>query len=388
VSAVRLLVARELDERLRSKGFIVSTLVTLLIVAGVAVLPALLDDDGPTTFDVGVVDAGAGVRAAVEAAATAAGVEVDLVDVDADEGERLVENDELDAVLVDGGELLVHEEIDDRLMTVAQAAAAEVAGRAALADAGVSDAEAALALHPEPLAVRALDPPDPDEDTRDGLVFVGTMLLYGQLFGFGFWVASGLVEEKSSRVGELLLTKVRPGDALAGKVLGIGIIGLAQLLLFVVVGLGIAVAVGSVDLPPGTAGVALSVLAWFVLGFGFYSCLFAIGGALASSVEELQSTTSPVTMVVVASFVVALVAARDPSGVAAVIGTYVPTTSPMVLPIRQAAGEVAWWEMVASVAILLATTVVAVRVAARAHAGAALHVRGAMKLRDALRAAG
>jgi ABC-2 type transport system permease protein len=271
---------------------------------------------------------------------------------------------------------------------VGQAAAAEVAGRAALADAGVSDAEAAAALHPEPLAVRALDPPDPDEDTRDGLVFVGTMLLYGQLFGFGFWVASGLVEEKSSRVGELLLTKVRPGDALAGKVVGIGIIGLAQLLLFVVVGLGIAVAVGSVELPPGTAGVAVSVLAWFVLGFGFYSCLFAIGGALASSVEELQSTTSPVTMVVVASFVVALVAARDPSGLAAVIGTYVPTTSPMVLPIRQAAGELAWWEMVVSVAILLATTVAAVRVAARAHAGAALHVRGAMKLRDALRAAG
>jgi ABC-2 type transport system permease protein len=366
---------------------VVSTLVTLVIVAGVAVFSAVVQDDGPATFDVGVAGADAESVSDALAAGGPAGVEIDVVDVDADQGERLLRRDELDALLVDG-EVVVLEEIDERLEAVVQAAAADVEGRAALEDAGVSEAEADAALHPEALAVRALDPPDPDEDARDGLVFVGILLLYGQLFGFGFWVATGLVEEKSSRVGELLLTKVRPGHALAGKVLGIGIVGLAQLVVFVVVGLSIAVGLGAVDLPPGATGVAASVLIWFVLGFGFYSCLFAIGGALASSIEELQSTTSPMTMVVVASLVVALATGNDPSGVVAVIGTYVPSSAPMVLPIRQAAGELAWWEMATSLAILAATTVVVVRLAARAHAGAALHVRGSMKLRDALRAAG
>ncbi len=367
--ALRLLAAREVRERLRSKAFMVSTAITVLIVVGVGVIPTLVSQDGPTTYDIGLAGPGsAELEAGLPRAADLFDddeVEVEVRSIDPADADRLVRDGDLDVAVV-GGEVVVDEELGREL---------EVLLRAAIGG----------ALVPADLDVRALDPPDPDEESRDALVFAGTVLLYGQLMGFGFWVASGLVEEKSSRVGELLLTKAEPSQILAGKVIGIGLVGFAQLLVILGIGLTAAVASGSVELPPGTFGVAAMVLGWFVLGFAFYSCLFAVGGALASSAEELQTTTSPVTMVVIVSLFVAHAAGGDPAGGAAVIGTYVPSTAPLVLPIRHAAGELAWWELVLAVSSVVAATVVTVRIAARAYAGAALHVRGTMKLRDALR---
>jgi ABC-2 type transport system permease protein len=384
----KLLAAREIGERLRSKAFLASTAVTLAIVLGIALLPGLVGGDDTTTYDIGVSGRAAEELAlALPAAADGLGdVAVDVRTVDPAEGERLVRDGDLDAVLLDG-EVVVHEELTGDLELLVQATSAEVSSRAALAEAGVSGAAVEAALHPDPLEVRALDPPDPDEDDRDGIVFLGTVLLYGQLFGFGYWVASGLVEEKSSRVAELLLTKARPSQVLLGKIVGLGVVGFVQLLAIVAVGIAAAAAADAIDFPPGMPGVVAMVLGWFVLGYAFYSCLFAIGGALASRAEELQTTTTPVSMVVVASFFAAMFTQDDPGGTLAVVTTYIPTTAPLVLPIRQAAGELAAYELVGSIAIVLATTFLVVRVASKVYAGAALHVRGSLKLREALRRA-
>ncbi len=89
---------------------------------------------------------------------------------------------------------------------------------------------------------------------------------------------------------------------------------------------------GSVDLPPETAPVAAQVIGWFVLGFAFYSCLFAVSGAMASRVEELQSTTTPLTFLVVGSFFAALAAGNDPSGPVARIATLLPPSAPWSCP--------------------------------------------------------
>src|SRR5690606_22491894 len=121
-------------------------------------------------------------------------------------------------------------------------------------------------------------------------------------------------------------------------------------------------------------------------GFAFFSCLFAVGGALASRAEEMQATTAPVTVVAILAFLAAAAAGGDPGGTLARVATFVPPSAPLVLPIRHAAGELAWWEVIVAVAVVGAATVLVVRLAARAYAGAALHVKGTMKLRDALRA--
>jgi len=88
--------------------------------------------------------------------------------------------------------------------------------------------------------------------------------------------------------------------------------------------------------------IAAQVVAWFVLGFAFYSCLFAVGGALASRVEDLQSTTTPLTMVVMASFFAAITTGGNSSGPVARVATFLRPSAPLVLPIRVSAGEVGW----------------------------------------------
>ena len=384
---IRLVAGREIGERIRSKAFRISAGVTLAFILAVAVIPGLVGDDGPTTYDVGVFAAGADALAGrlPEVAALDDGVKVDVRRLaGAEEARRLVESGDLDAAVGDG-QVIVDTELGDRLGFIVQEANRQVVGEAALAGAGVRGEAAARILAPEPLAVRALDPESEEDTTREGLVFVGTLLLYGQLLGFGYWVASGVVEEKSSRVVEVLLAKAPATQLLAGKVIGIGVVGLAQLVVFVVIGLLAAAATGSIDLPPETPAVAAQVIGWFVLGFALYSCLFAMAGAIASRAEELQSTTTPLTFLTMGSFFAAVSAGGSPDGTVAQIATFVPFSAPMVLPIRVAAGEIELWAIVVSVAIVLVSIVAAMRLAGRVYAGGAMHLRGQLKLRQALR---
>ena len=74
-----------------------------------------------------------------------------------------------------------------------------------------------------------VEPVDPDRDAKAGIAFFAILILYGQLLTYGYWVAAGVVEEKSSRVIEVLLATIRPKDLLAGKVIGLGLLGLGQL---------------------------------------------------------------------------------------------------------------------------------------------------------------
>lgn len=385
---MRLVAGREVGERIRSKAFRVSAGVSLAFVLAVAILPGVLGDDGPTTYDVGVFGTGSGalVERLSEVAAFDGDVALDVRRLAGeDEGRRLVASGDLDAAVGDG-KVVVKKSLNARLGFIVQEANRQVEGEAALAAAGVRGDAVARILAPQPLAVRAVNPQSEEESTRDGLVYFGTILLYGQLLGFGFWVASGVVEEKASRVVEVLLAKAPTSQLLAGKVAGIGLVGVVQLVGLVVIGLVAAAASGSVDLPPDTIPVAAQVVAWFLLGFALYSCLFAMAGAIASRAEELQSTTMPLTFLVMGSFFAALNTGGDPGGPVAHVATFIPFSAPMVLPIRVAAGEVALWEVVVSVAIVLASIAAAMRLAARIYAGGAMHLRGQLKVRQALRA--
>jgi len=388
---IRLVAGREIRERLRSKSIRVSTGVSLAIVLAAAIIPGLLSSNRPTTYDVGVFGAGAqqlADRLPLVARITGEKVVVRVRPLDgAATADRQVKSGDLDAAVGDG-QVVVDKKLGARLEVIVQEANREVAAEAALAGAGVASEVAARVLAPAPLEVRALQPPDKESSDREGLVSFGTVLLYGQLLGYGYWVASGGVEEKASRVVEILLAKARASHLLAGKVIGIGVIGIVQLVGFVVVGLVAASAAGTVDLPPDIVPVAAQVIGWFVLGFAFYSCLFAVGGALASRVEELQSTTMPLSLLAMGSFFAAITASGAPGGTLARVTTFLPFSAPLVLPIRIAAHEIGAGEVAVSVAIVLVSIVAVVALAGRVYAGGALHVRGQLKLRNALAGGG
>src|SRR4029079_9982796 len=153
-----------------------------------------------------------------------------------------------------------------------------------------------------PPTVTALDPQSDEDRTAFLFANAGIILMFIGIFTYGFWVLGGVVEEKQSRVVEVVLSTVRARDLLMGKVLGIGLLALAQLVILVAVGLALSQILGRLVLPPTTAGAVFQLLTWFILGFALYSTTMGFLGALASRPEgaayPLLSRTPPATAAV------------------------------------------------------------------------------------------
>jgi ABC-2 type transport system permease protein len=378
---------REFVERARDRGFQVSTAITLLLLVGVIVVSAAFNR--PTSFDLVVVGAGSEVLGGeVRVAADALGFEVKVLALpDRAEAERAVDTGDADAALVNGDAIVVRDEPPEQLVGLIQAVSLRERSRQALVAAGLSDDQVDAALLQRPLPVEALEPVDARRSESATVAFVGVLLLYGQLFAYGYWVAAGVVEEKSSRVVEVLLATLRPSHLLRGKILGIGLLGLLQLLLIGLVGLFASNAVGSLEFPSGAIATMGVVLVWFVLGFFFYAGLFAVAGSIVTRQEDLQTTMTPLTILIIASFIIGLSAMGDPDSTLAVVASLLPFSSPLVMPTRIVLGDAAPWEVVASLAISVVSTAALIPIATKVYSRALLRP-GRVRIRQVLRAGG
>ncbi len=373
-TAIALVARREIVERLRERSLLISTLVTLVILAAITVLPAAIGLGGTDTFKVAVAGPQAERLARASQPATRPlDARIQIVRVADDVAvRRAVRAGDADAGITRAADAIVaRKELDDALGVALQEGARLVRQRA---------------QQPPPLPVRSLETVDPHADQQQSLAFVAVLILYVQLLTYGFWVASGVVEEKTSRIVEVLLATIRPRQLLAGKILGIGVVGLGQLLLIGTVGTLLALATGALDLGGGAVGALGIVLAWFVLGYAFFSCLFAVAGALVSRQEDIQNTTGPLTIVLVGSYLLSFAAIDEPGGTLATVLSFVPPTAPMIAPVRLIAGEMPLTHVVLSVAVLVASTLVLVRVAARIYSNAVLRTGTRVRLLDAWRA--
>jgi ABC-2 type transport system permease protein len=385
-AAVALVARREITERAREKSFLVSTGVTLAIVLIVSVLPNLLGFGGPASFTVAVTDRDSwpvAQLAAREATGFDTKLNVRLLN-GADARSALAAGD-VDVVLSGRG-VAGREQPDDELVSILQAANRDFVRRRALRRAGISAADAAAALNPPPLRVSSTEPPDPERDRKGAFAFVAVLLLYAQLLTFGFLLASGVVEEKASRVVEVLLATIRPRDLLAGKVIGLGLLGLGQLLLITAAGLAMATATGALELSGDLVAAAALALGWFVLGYAFYAGLFACAGALVPRQEELQSSMMPLTILILASFFLAFAVLDDPDGTLAHVTSFLPMCAPMTMPPRIALGEASPLEIVGAFVVTAAAAAALIPLAGRIYSGAILRTGSSIRLRDAWRA--
>lgn len=375
--AVGLVARREITTRVREKSFIYSTLISLAIIAAVALLPNLLGFGGTDTYKVAAADGES--RAIADAAVQLApGFDAEVTVV--------APGDDPDATLR-GGTIRAQEEPDDTLVNVLQAANARVRGAEALRDAGLDRGQAAAALSPEPLRISTVEPVDEERDARGGFAFFAVLLLYGQLISIGYFVAMGVVEEKSSRVVELLLSALKPRHLLAGKILGLGVLGLGQLLVLAVLGLAIAGAGGALDVDGDILIAAGLALVWFVVGYAFYASAFACAAALVSRQEDLQSVLTPLTFVLLIGFFMSFAVVGDPDGTLARVSSYLPPVAPMTMPPRIALGEASTVEIVGAFAVTVGATLALIPLAARIYSGAVLRTGATIKLRDAWAAA-
>jgi ABC-2 type transport system permease protein len=386
---VRLVARREIVERSRQKSFLISTGVTLLIVLGFLLLPLLFGFGDPLTptYRVAFADGAQRYVDAARVVAKQSGVKLEVVQADPRAARSEVADGDLDAY-VEGERIVANDELEGDLEHVLQGANQRVRAVQRLASAGIDPAAVAQAQAVAPLPVDALDPPDPpdpDAAAAEGIVFVGTIVLYAQLLGYGFWVAMGIVEEKSSRVVEVLLATVRPRALLAGKVLGIGLLALAQLLVIAVIGLAGAALADVIELSTEAVAPVLILLGWFVLGFAFYACLFAAGAARVSRQEDVQSVTTPAAMLVMLSFFGAFYAGNNPDALAGRVLGILPPFSALVFPVSVVGGDAMAWEIALAVGLMLLAVAALIAVAARIYEGSVLRMGGTVSWREAWR---
>jgi ABC-2 type transport system permease protein len=389
--AWRLVAARDFRVRLRDKGFFISTAITLTVLTVFILLRAFGSESTPS-FDLAITgtdpDRIESLAAEIESAADRRGVEVEIrVYDDEPSAEAAVLEGRVDAALQVSGVLTGDASVATQLTQVVQDAAVRVRLTEALAEGGASADEIDALLTQPSVEVRTLEPQDPNRDENAGIAFIAVLLAYGQLFGYGVWVATGVIEEKASRVVEILLSAIRPRQLLAGKITGIGLLGIVQLAFIATYAIVLSLATGALDLPASAVGIALVVLAWFVMGFAFYAGLFAVSGALVSRVEELQNAMVPVNLIIFVSFFISIGALENPDSTLSVVASVLPFSSALTMPVRIALGSATAAQIALSIALLLAGTAALVPLSARLYAGAVLKTGSRVKLREAWRSA-
>ncbi len=382
-----LVAQRDFWFRLRDKGFLISSGITMGVFT-IFILISAYAGGGTPTFDLGLEGAASQrIGPLVVKAAPAQGATVHTqVVADRSAAEAALKDGSLDAVLVDGDTLLVQRDTPDQLSSSVQVAVVADQIRGSLVAAGVPTTEIAKILNPAPVAVDTLEPVDPNRQTNTTVAFVAVLLLYGQLFGYGVWVATGVIEEKASRVVEILLSTIRARQLLAGKIAGIGALGLLQLTAIAGYGIVLATATGVLDFPVHAIGTAALAIGWFVLGFAFYATLFAVAGALVSRMEELQNAIVPLNLVIIASLFISLGSTHDPTSTLSVVASLVPFSSALAMPVRITLGAATLPQIVASLVILIGSTLLLIPLAGRLYSGAVLRIGARVKLRDAWRA--
>jgi ABC-2 type transport system permease protein len=378
----RVVAQRELAVKLTDKVFLGSTafmLIATVLAIGVSTFFSSRVDRPEVAVvgaeGVALVEAADELARAAESDVSPTALEVD----DAAAAERLVSRDEASAALLpadDGWEIVGTNDVDGSLQRyLGEAVAADALARNA-DEAGVTVGELESGAE---LGVRLLDPDALPEEIRYIAGFAFAFLFYVTALTFGMAIAQSVVEEKQSRVVEILAAAIPVRQLLIGKVVGNALLAIAQVLLLVGVGLvGLAVTGQADALAP-----VLSAGGWFVvfflLGFAAIACVWAVAGSVATRSEDLQATTTPVTVVVM----VALFGGLFAQGKVLTAVSFVPLVSSVAMPIRMLEGGVPLWQPIASGLVVLVTAVVLVSVGARLYEGSLLQTQRRTTLKEA-----
>ncbi|MGH3208700.1 MAG: ABC transporter permease [Trebonia sp.] len=359
---VGLVAARELRTRVRGRVFRTGTLLVLIIVAGAIVIPTLLSSKAGIQR-VGVAgELSAPVRAAVVADGTAAGVQVQIVAEPSGQAASAgLRAGTIDLAIVDGRQVVVAKAIapSDTSATAAltRAVARTVGTGEALQAAGLSQAQRSLITGARPLPVTSLAPGGPGTTNRNA-TFVGLLLLVFMLTQYNAWTLTGVLEEKSSRIIEVLLAAITPAQLLAGKVLGIGLTAFVQAGAAVATAAALTEATHSHALAGITPASVASTLIWLILGYAFYSWGYAAAGSTADRQEQAQSLLLPLGLPVIFGYVMATstITSGHPSVLFHVLA-YLPPTAPFAMPVLVSLGAASAWQFALSAAISVACTV-------------------------------
>lgn len=353
--SVWLVTEREVGSKLRSKAFVISTAILFAIaLAGVlwGGFAAQAENRIPVAVTSETASALDGAKDAVEVTEVGS----------ADEARDLVRSGDVDAALVPGG--------------------AEPFGYTIVADESAPSAlTSLLSVSPE---IELLTTGGTDEILRYFVSLGFGLIFFMAALTFGSTIAQSVVEEKQTRVVELLISAIPTRALLAGKVIGNTILAMGQVIglaAITVVGLTVT---GQSALLGGLGAPLVWFAVFFLFGFILLASLFAAAAAMVSRQEDIGSTTTPLTFLVMAPYF--LVVFFNDNPVVLTVMSYVPFSAPVGMPVRVFLGEALWWEPLLSLAVLLATCVAAILVGAKIYENSLLRMGARVSLADALKA--
>ncbi|MES2093248.1 MAG: ABC transporter permease [Actinomycetota bacterium] len=344
---------REITMRLRSKAFLISTGILLLAVLASIVIGSIASANAePTKVAV--------QRSVINALPDLPQFAVTDVDTRA-AAERLVRSGAVEAAIV------------------AKSTVSKLGITVIGLDSAPSEVIVAVSVAPDVTIL--------DRSKKNPLLIYFVALGFGLVFfmsavTFGSTIAQSVVEEKATRVVEILMSTIPVRTLLAGKVLGNSILAFGQIaLIAILAGAGLLVTGQSTLL--GTLGPSII---WFVVFFAFgfilLAALFAAAASLVSRQEDMASVTTPVTMLVMVPYLLVIVFNDNP--IVLGIMSYVPFSAPVGMPMRIFLGTAEWWEPTLSLLILLVATAFVIVIGSRIYENSLLRMGGRVKLREAL----
>ncbi len=393
-----LIIRREYLERVRSKAFIIFTILTPVLVAALVLLPSkLMMMKSGKAQSIAVVSPDPAIATAIQqqlVQPSSTGSDDDMgaqkftVTLDGAPSEQLRTslNDQVSAGKLDGYLWLTQDGIGKRTVTYATRNSSDLMGasiiqsalraafiRNALAEKGIAATDADSILSRVSLDTIRIEK---GKETRSSsiaafmLPFVLMFMIYMTVIIYGVAVMRSVIEEKTSRVVEVLLSSVRPMELMAGKIIGVGAVGLTQMLIWCtcIAALGTPGFVAAkaylkdVQIP---APVFILFPIFFLLGYLLYAALYAAVGAMVNSDEEAQQVQWPVLLPLIACTVFASAVIRQPNGQLAFWLSLFPLTSPIIMFVRVASQMPPLWQVLLSIALLVGTIYAVVFICAR-----------------------
>ena len=333
-TAIGLVIEREIMVRLKSKAFMVSTILSIVLFGVLVAVSGALPSLFSSTDKVAVTSAGA---KAVEGIDDIETVEVD----DVDEAKALINSEEVESAVVES------EDSPTGVAVLSLRSAPE-------------SLIGALSLTPE---VELLDPDAPDPALT---YFIGLglgLVFFMAAMTFGNTIASSVVEEKQSRIVEILLASTSARVLMFGKVIACTILAFAQIGLTAVAVLAGAAISGN-DM---VLGKVAEPIAWFIplfiVGFVMVAALYAAAASMVSRTEDLPSTSTPIMMLIFLPYMGVIIFSSNETVMAVL--SYIPFSAAVAVPMRVFLGTIAWWEPLVSLLILIVTTLLALLLATR-----------------------
>lgn len=353
---VWLVARREIVARARSRAFQLSTLILTVFVAGGIGASQFLPDffeQGPQR--VGLLPEAAPLRDPLLSLSDALDRELETIEL----GEEpdlaaAMEREDLDAIIVSPDRLVFDSSEDETLWAIVAQAAFEAALAPRAEALGLTVEQARELVAPVPVSTELLTPVDEEEEENRGVAFITTIVMLFALSQYGQWVLVGVIEEKSTRVVEVLLAVVAPWQLMVGKVLGILSLALVQIFTTLCALLAAVAIFENASLPDAGAEALILSVPWLLMGLVLYNFCFAAIGATASRPEEASSAMAPIMAPLMVGYFASLIYVPDnPDAFGSRVLSIFPLTSPLAMPARVVNGGGSAIEMVVAVAMML-----------------------------------